>query len=252
MTRTMTCRRCRALLSGFVDGELEPSRAQAVARHVEDCTGCASVREELAALRDAVAGLRSAEPAHEGGGDAWEQLAARLDDAERAQAVAARAAARARSQRGFRLLVPSLALGLVMVVAGGASALRQAFRRDGTPASDAELLRDAEAEFSSAEAHYARAASDVRALALRERGRWSEERRRRFDAQLGAFEQATALRHALLASERAEHGRVDPEAEEQLFAAYREQIAFLEEAIAVSDRGGERNPHGGAAAAVAW
>jgi anti-sigma factor RsiW len=44
---TTTCERARALLGGYLDNELPPSEASAVASHLESCTAC---RQQYAAL----------------------------------------------------------------------------------------------------------------------------------------------------------------------------------------------------------
>ena len=50
------------LLSAWLDGELEPAKATAVATHLEACAACAAEREEVEAGRAAVRRLPTLEP----------------------------------------------------------------------------------------------------------------------------------------------------------------------------------------------
>jgi hypothetical protein len=136
----------------------------------------------------------------------WTRIEARLDEKER-------------PRRRFWLLAP--------VGAFAAAALVLALRLGRpVPPSDDALLADAQAEFQKAEQHYARAALDLRALSARERERWPDEKRRRFDDAL------VAHRDTVERSRREALARpVDPEAQERLYGAYRREIAFLQDAL---------------------
>lgn len=46
------------LISGYIDGELTQQQRQRVERHVEDCADCRRDYEQLAALRERLAGAR--------------------------------------------------------------------------------------------------------------------------------------------------------------------------------------------------
>ncbi len=46
----MNCEDCNALLSSFLDSELDPAMATAVRSHLAECDGCALVCEDLAAV----------------------------------------------------------------------------------------------------------------------------------------------------------------------------------------------------------
>jgi hypothetical protein len=51
----MNCQDCKALISPFMENDLEESRANFVRMHLADCGECALVCEELAAIMDVVA-----------------------------------------------------------------------------------------------------------------------------------------------------------------------------------------------------
>ncbi len=53
------------VLSAYMDGDLEPSRQQEVARHVRDCPVCRRTLDELAGIRDAAAALEQLEPSEQ-------------------------------------------------------------------------------------------------------------------------------------------------------------------------------------------
>jgi len=65
------------LLSAWLDGELDPAEAAAVAAHVEACLACAAEREEVEAGRAAVRGLPSLGPP---AGVLWASPAVHLGD----------------------------------------------------------------------------------------------------------------------------------------------------------------------------
>lgn len=50
----MDCRETRALIHGYVDGELDLVTGLEVERHIQDCTGCAHVLSDLQAVRTAI------------------------------------------------------------------------------------------------------------------------------------------------------------------------------------------------------
>jgi hypothetical protein len=197
------------LVSPWLDGELDEERARQLELHLGSCAQCAAARRELTAMIDAARALPSPEPPSA----LWTRIDARLDEPVRSpswwQLV---------TGRRLRFAVPVLAA--VALATGIGLSLR-------TPApSDDALLADAQTEFGKAESHYRRAVDDLRVLATRERDRWPDERRAHFDQALAALDQAMER------SRDATRARpADPEAQEQLFSAYRRQIAFLEESL---------------------
>lgn len=208
----MTCARCEPLISRLLDGELAGDEARAVEAHVAGCERCRLVRRELAAMIEAARGLRSPEPPPA----LWARIEARLDErpARRSWLAALRL-----DGGWWRYAVPSLAAAAL------ALGVTVKLVRHAAPSDDV-LLKDAQSEFARAEEHYARAIAGLRTLAGRERERWPEERRLRYDRALAALDEAT-LRCRDATSARP----ADPDAEELLFGSYRRQIAFLEESL---------------------
>lgn len=60
--------------SAYLDGELEPARAEAVEQHLRGCAACADVLEELRDLVIRAASLQDGQPSH----DLWPPIAARI------------------------------------------------------------------------------------------------------------------------------------------------------------------------------
>jgi len=195
----VNCRACEPLLSPFLDGELAPARAAEVEAHLAGCARCAAAKQELARMVQAARALPSPEPP----AALWTRIDARLDE-------------KRPRRRWIWLVAPSLAAGLTIAVF--------ALLHRNTPSDDA-LLADAQSEFRQAEAHYARAADDLRRLVERERPRWPADQQRRHDEALARFDRAIAEARAQA------HARVDPAAEEQLLGAWRGEIAYLEDAL---------------------
>ncbi len=201
----MSACRFESRISPWLDGELDEVEARALERHLGACPGCATARRELETL---VATARTLPPPA-APPPSWARIEARLDEP----------AQPAWRWPTLRLVVPALA-AVTLAVGGGI-----ALRHRAAPSDDA-LLADAQSEFGKAEAHYRRAVNDLRVLATREGERWPEERRARFRQALAALDESVA------ASRRASGVHpADPEAQEQLFSAYRRQIAFLEDSL---------------------
>ncbi len=202
----MTCRACEPLLSALVDGDLSPAEAAEVGAHVASCAACARAKAEIERMVAAARALAEPEPPPA----LWTRIAANLPNPDEAPAP----------RRRWRwIALPSLGLA-----AAAAVVLLLVARRGGP--SDAALLADAQSEFQQAEAHYARAAADLRVLVERERSGWPEERRRRHDEMLVHLDQQLDE-----ARTQARARAADPDAEAQLLVAWRGEIAYLEQAL---------------------
>lgn len=115
------CRACRQALSDHLDGELPPAARDEVAAHLDSCTDCARVAEQLEAIRRQARALGPVRPAR----DLWPGIRARLGDPD---VVALPVDREARDgvapwQRVVRLTVPQLAAaGLVLALLSGGGA----------------------------------------------------------------------------------------------------------------------------------
>lgn len=231
------CDEARARLDALVDGELDAAEADAVEAHLAACDACGRERAAIVAL---VSSLRRVGSTGGGGlsAERAEAVWARLDAALAVESgTPARSGGGDRARAGRTDRAGSRRWRRAVIVAGGIAAAAgvalvvaprigpRAGSVAGAPSDDA-LLRDAESEFARAEEHYARAVADLRRLATVERARWPEAERARFDGALAALDRATAA-----CKEAARGRRADPEAEELLYRAYREQIAFLEDSL---------------------
>ena len=204
----MTC--AAEKLSALLDGDLGAREAARVRAHVDGCAACRQTFGELGALRTALTAQSAAPPLpSDEGGDGWAQLAARLGPAREP---------RRRFRLGWVLAPASLA---AMLVAGG---LWMRHTRAAAPSpSDDQLIAQAEQEFRGAEAHYQRALDKLRRVSEGVRPQWPEARRHKYDAAHATLEAAVEKCRSVARAQPA-----DPDAEELLFAAYRQQIDFVQ------------------------
>lgn len=56
------CADVREEVSLWMDGDLDPSRAETVEKHLESCAGCAAFRQDLNSIRQGVEGLEPLDP----------------------------------------------------------------------------------------------------------------------------------------------------------------------------------------------
>jgi anti-sigma factor RsiW len=201
-------------LSALLDGDLPAREASKVRAHVDGCAGC---RGELAALETLRESLR-AEAAHpplpdESHGDGWAALAARIGPTGPAP--------RRSRWRSIWMWAPTAAV----LVALGTGLVVRGLRSRGT-VSDDQLIAEAEREFRDAETRYRHAVDKLRAVSDRAGERMSENDRRAFQEAHAAIEAATERCRETVRARPA-----DPDAEEQLFAAYRKQIGFLQDSL---------------------
>jgi anti-sigma factor RsiW len=78
----MTCRDVEALVSAYLDGELDSARSSALRGHLRGCAACRALADDHARIGGALADLEPAEPPP----TMWDGVMARLADAERADA----------------------------------------------------------------------------------------------------------------------------------------------------------------------
>lgn len=211
-------------LSAFSDGDLTPAQAQAVREHLPGCRGCTDALAELGALAGAARRLDRPEPPP----TLWLAVEGAMEKHDRPWwrsvrlfAVGAMAGAAA---------VSVAALGLTSWRAHRAELAAAA--QIAPPAAVATavaqdpLLDEAEAELARAAADYERSIEKLRALLEREEPRWSPDERARCADRLAQLDEAIAHSREL-----ARRTPGDTIGSDQLFAAYRQKIQFLAEAV---------------------
>ena len=106
----MNCAQTRELLNGYIDGELPPDQAMAVAEHLTTCAECAGIYEELLAtvrtLREGLVKYR-----------APDLLRARVRSALREEGRPATTTLAPKVRRGVRVPWRALAAAVVLMVA---------------------------------------------------------------------------------------------------------------------------------------
>jgi len=188
------------LLSDYVDGDLELREMARVRDHLDSCATCARTEAEL---RRTVAMVRSLPNDVEPPAGMWNRIAAELD---------APAPLWQRFVRPLAIGVPALALAAATIVF---------FYRPRDP-----LLEHARQEFAAAEEHWAEAARELRQIADSQKQSWRPEVARAYDENLRTIDEAVER------SQKAAHRRgADATAMDNLAAAYRKKIDFLEDAI---------------------
>jgi hypothetical protein len=193
-------------LSAYLDGDLSPRARVRVEAHLSSCGRCRQALLSLGAVREALLDDRS--PAPEGRDD-WIRIAARLKGEPR--------------RRGSLGLFARFAVGGPLAVAGLLAALLLYARHRPTGPSDDRIVAEAEAEFREAEQRYLHALERLRAASEHARAAWTPSRSRSYEAAAAQLEAATERCRQVTLGHPA-----DAEAEQLLFAAYRQQIHFFQ------------------------
>ncbi|HSS38224.1 MAG TPA: zf-HC2 domain-containing protein [Polyangia bacterium] len=211
-------------LSAFADGDLPPAEAGRVRAHLGSCATCAAAAGQLGALAAAARRLDRPEPPP----TLWLAVEGALEKHDRpwwmslrifgvgalagaaAVSIAALGLASWRTHRAERT-------SLAQIVAPVPLAARVA---------PDPLLDEAEAELARAAAAYEQSIEKLRTLLEREEPRWSPDERSRCAERLAQLDEAIAHSRDL-----ARRSPGDTLGSDQLFAAYRQKIDFLAEAV---------------------
>jgi hypothetical protein len=246
----MRCRDLRRLSTRYLEGELSAEGASAARGHLRDCEACRAVLEDEAAIASAARALAGeAEPA--AGWDVlWSRIGAQVAEKERADAARPWWAHWWRARRGgiAMALTAAAAAALVLVAwprlppTGGGVAHHERAATTAKPSDPEEFLRRAEREIARADGLHAGAVDDLRRLAARERGTWSEARVAELDAALAELDERLALARRGLAV----MGVPKPHARDELYGIYREQIAVLQRAVVGAPLAAAGQPGAGA------
>jgi hypothetical protein len=209
--------------SAYLDGDLAPEKSAEVRAHLDGCPACSTVLAELGALAGAARRLDLPEPpptlwmAVEGAIERhdrpWWRSLRLFGVGAMAGAAAVSVAALGLSWHAHRLSVGSTA-----EVAPPPALAAQV-------APD-PLLDEAEAELARAAAEYEKSIEKLRSLLEREEPRWSPVERARCAERLAQLDEAIAHSREL-----ARRSPGDTTGSDQLFAAYRQKIEFLAEAV---------------------
>lgn len=191
-----------ALLSAWIDGDLEPTEAKDLERHLELCQSCRAVVDDLQALKVAAGSL--AEEPVPSPGDGWQQVRGRLSPSV------------TREGRLRRWLV--LAAAAVVLVSVGAivTGLRTADR-----ATSAEA--QARLELTRLQRQQQRTVAALQVVVEQRRGDWDGDLKQTFHKNLALVDQAIEeCRRAL------KRRPTDLALRASLMAAYQRKVEFLE------------------------
>ena len=187
-------------LSEYVDGDLELREMARVRDHLDACASCARTEAEL---RRTVAMARSLPNDAEPPAAMWDGIARGLDTP---------------TPLWQRWLKP-VSIGVGTLALAAAALLFFLQPRD-------PLMEHARKEFAAAEEHYAEAARAMHQLADREKKNWRPEMARAFEENLRTIDEAVER-----SRQAARRPGADATAMDNLSAAYRRKIDFLEDAI---------------------
>lgn len=215
-------------LSAFADGDLPAGEAAKVRAHLPGCAACSAAAAQLGALARVARRLDRPEPPP----TLWLAVEGALDKRDRPWWMSLRLFGG--GALAGAAAVSLLALGLTSWRAHhGRPASTQASTAEVAPPAQTAarvaadpLLDEAEAELARAAAAYEKSIEKLRALLEREEPRWSPDERARCAERLAQLDEAIAHSREL-----ARRSPGDTVGSDQLFAAYRQKIEFLAEAV---------------------
>ncbi len=219
-------------LSAFADGDLPAADAAKVRAHLPGCAACRAGVDQLGGLARAARRLDRPEPPP----TLWLAVEGALDKRDRPWWLSLRLF-------GVGALAGAAAVSLAALGLGSwrthRAQLESSAQVAPPPALAARvaadpLLDEAEAELARAAAAYEKSIEKLHALLEREQPRWSPDQRARCAERLAQLDEAIAHSREL-----ARRTPGDTLGSDQLFAAYRQKIDFLAEAV---HRGGTFRP----------
>jgi hypothetical protein len=230
----MDCEKCSDLLGNFLDGTLEGDDGALFSAHLEECLGCACVRDELRAIVSVAAESREQFVAPPNERALWlrvrNTIEAELSAQQRTAAAGASAARRERENFLTRLMnkrwalsLPQLTAAVVAIVVGVSVittvgmqrlAAEQASKTDASPARVAKKLN-----------HDQLVAIEYLMERVKERkGRWNPRMREAFERNLGIID--ATVSDSLKELDESPHDEIS---EEALNAALRDKMELLRE-----------------------
>lgn len=232
----MDCEKCSDLLGNFLDGTLDGEDGALFGAHLEECLGCACVRDEIRAIVSVAAESRESFVAPPNERAMWlrvrNTIEAELSAQQRAAAAAAGASAARRERESFlarlmnkrwALSLPQLTAAVVAIVVGVSVittvglqrlATEQAVKTDLSPARVAKKLN-----------HDQLVAIEYLMERVEERkGRWNPRMREAFDRNLGIID--ATVSDSLKELNESPHDEIS---EEALNAALRDKMELLRE-----------------------
>jgi predicted anti-sigma-YlaC factor YlaD len=232
----MDCEKCSDLLGNFLDGTLEGDDSALFSAHLEECLGCACVRDELRTIVNVAAESREHFVAPPNERALWlrvrNTIEAELSVQQRTAAAAASASAARSARENFltrlmnkrwALSLPQLTAAVVAIVVGVSVittvgmqrlAAEQAIKTDASPARGAKKLN-----------HDQLVAIEYLMERVKERKeRWNPRMREAFDRNLGIID--ATVSDSLKELDESPHDEIS---EEALNAALRDKMELLRE-----------------------
>ncbi len=231
--KPLRCADAQKQSSLYLDSDLSPERSTAVRGHLRTCEACKALFERERDLIDAASGLPELDPPD----SIWEQVQARIAEEEvkdslewplgrwlrfhwRPVAGAAMATAMAAA-----LLLTQVRSAPTLELAELAVSLPDPIRADLQMEQSYRQLRIE--ELAEADRHYLQTIADLREMLEEDRPLWDVQEATLVDERLAAFrKEAIGTRLAIESSSIAVRNR------DLLYAGYRNEIGFLQSALA--------------------
>jgi hypothetical protein len=232
----MDCEKCSDLLGNFLDGTLDGDEGALFSAHLEECLGCACVRDEIRAIVSVAAESREDFVAPPNEQAMWlrvrNSIEAELSAQQRAAAAAAGASAERRARENFltrlmnkrwALSLPQLTAAIVAIVVGVSVittvgmqrlATEQAVKTDASQARGAKKLN----------ADQLVAIEYLMERVKERKARWNPRMREAFDRNLGIID--ATVSDSLKELDESPHDEIS---EETLNAALRDKMELLRE-----------------------
>jgi hypothetical protein len=249
----MTCDRFHALVSDWLDGDIDATQRAALEAHAETCDACRALMTDLRDVRHAATTLERQTPPSQVWTRLEQQLAGepRFREAatRRASSVASIAEARARARTrlwGWRSPILALAAGLLLMVGGSLYFLHRWSNANPTPSSPSAsgpataganqpgnappgaLVESIDSELQQAAAHYEKAIAGLEQVANASDSPLDPDVMAALHRNLDVIDKAITESRTALASQP--ESRV---AQTSLFDAFRRKVALLQDTIAL-------------------
>jgi anti-sigma factor RsiW len=218
-------------INGYVEEALEPAERQEVERHLQDCTECRRLADDLAEIRRVAASLDPREPPAR----AWLRL-------ERAVSLEPGKAAGRSAVEGWRrsyaspvwlaaaaalIIVTGIGIRIAMSPAGSSGSSRAANSSE-SAATEQASAEAVEAELRAAEAHYDKAIKGLEQIANAEQNALDPKTAATLQKNLAVIDQAISESRAAVRAQPSSEPAVS-----SLMDAFKTKLALLQDTVAL-------------------
>jgi anti-sigma factor RsiW len=231
VTKTMNCEKCQNLISDFLDGALSQEDQSTLNLHLEECLGCADVRNDLQSIVGFARTQRGEYTAPPNEQALWQRIRNVIEAETRsfAPSPAARKSLTSWIGRSWELSFPQLAASAAVIVLVVSLSTAVGFRRWQSGAATNTPPANTSLNLAATNVH-SRVSQQQQAIAYWNqrvefnKSRWSPQMRETFDRNLKVIDEAVNTSFDALSQNP--HDEVS---EEMLNAALNEKLSLLKE-----------------------